>query len=130
MEKPKLINIINTLMKPLSENELVRLISYTTTMLLERKETEERRMSVDDLVRSAGMLPPSSTRNWPPALVDEINERYPIVNKAWVPTMLNYSVNNKIGAIKYIRTMTNLGLKEAKDLVEDATRMSYCHESS
>jgi ribosomal protein L7/L12 len=51
--------------------------------------------------------------------VPSVDPQLPSASRGWITELIrSVQSSNKIGAIKAVRAMTGLGLKEAKDLVE------------
>lgn len=91
-----------------SKNEILDTISNMTVMeVVELIEAMEEKFNVSAAAASVAVAAPAAAA----AAVEEKTE-FDVV-------MTSFGAN-KVGVIKVIRTITGLGLKEAKDLVEGA----------
>ena len=90
-----------------SRNEILETISNMSVMeVVELIEAMEKKLNVSAAAAAVAVAAPVAT-----AAVEEKTE-FDVV-------MTSFGAN-KVGVIKVIRTLTGLGLKEAKDLVEAA----------
>jgi large subunit ribosomal protein L7/L12 len=91
-----------------SKNEILESISNMTVMqVVELIEAMEEKFNVSAAAAAVSVAAPAASA----AAVEEKTE-FDVV-------MTSFGAN-KVGVIKVIRTLTGLGLKEAKDLVEGA----------
>lgn len=91
-----------------SKNEILDTISKMTVMeVVELIEAMEEKFNVTAASATVAMAAPAAAG----AAVEEQTE-FTVVMKSFG--------ENKVGVIKVVRTITGLGLKEAKDLVEAA----------
>ena len=90
-----------------SKNEILETISKMSVMeVVELIEAMEERFNVSAAAAAVAVAAPAAA-----AVVEEKTE---------FDVILTGFGENKVGVIKAIRTITGLGLKEAKDLVEGA----------
>ena len=91
-----------------SKNEILETISKMSVMeVVELIEAMEEKFNVSAAAASVAVAGPASAA----AAVEEQTE-FDVILKSFG--------ENKVGVIKVVRTITGLGLKEAKDLVEGA----------
>lgn len=91
-----------------SKNEILETISNMSVMeVVELIEAMEEKFNVSAAAASVAVAGPAAAA----AAVEEQTE-FDVVLKSFG--------DNKVGVIKVVRTLTGLGLKEAKDLVEGA----------
>ncbi|MBA2649128.1 MAG: 50S ribosomal protein L7/L12 [Legionella sp.] len=91
----------------MSKNEILETISQMSVMeIVELIEAMEEKFNVSAAAASVAVAAPAAA-----AAVEEQTE---------FNVILSSYGENKVGVIKVIRTLTGLGLKEAKDLVEGA----------
>ena len=149
MELGRIVNMISALAKEATENELFHMLTACSSILHERKDEEQRqknelererqrnaiRMAVAAPSSTAtyaaygSFLPPTRKGTWDLELMDSIKLRHHDLEMEWIQTAMDYTFvdNNKIAAIKFFRLKMNLGLKEAKDIVDSMCSMYQDH---
>ena len=144
MELGRIVSMISALAREATESELFHMLTACSSILQERKDEEQREKNKEAEERrrqarytstaipnyelpavGSPMLPPRTTGTWDLYLMDSIKTRHPSLEMEWIQTAMDYTFMNnmKISAIKFIRTKTNLGLKEAKDIVDSMCSM-------
>lgn len=99
-----------------TEQILEDLKSLTLIEVSDLVEKLEKTFNIDASQVSAGVVMAGAPVAAAPAAADEAQSEFDVI-LAEVP-----AADKKLGVLKVVRTLTGLGLKEAKDLVESAPK--------
>lgn len=99
-----------------TEQILEDLKSLTLIEVSDLVEKLEKTFNIDASQVSAGVVMAGVPAAAAPAAADEAQSEFDVI-LAEVP-----AADKKLGVLKVVRTLTGLGLKEAKDLVESAPK--------
>ena len=99
-----------------TEQILEDLKSLTLIEVSDLVEKLEKTFNIDASQVSAGVVMAAAPAAGAPAAADEAQSEFDVI-LAEAP-----AADKKLGVLKVVRTLTGLGLKEAKDLVESAPK--------